>query len=95
MRARAEFSPSYQKPLRLAVAQHLPTLLFTAFLLDGGAMFRLAVFAVAAHWAVIITVMLRRRASPTAFDLGLIGIGFVPMAVVALVIAGLLGRTPL
>jgi len=59
MRALVEFSPSYQKPLRLAFAQHAPSVLFTAFLLDGGAMFRFAVFAVAAHWAAIITVMLR------------------------------------
>ena len=95
MRALVEFSPSYQKPIRLAFAQHVPSVLFTAFLLDGGAMFRFAVFAVAAHWAAIITVMLRRRASPTAFDLGLIRVGFAPVAVVGLVIAGLLGRTPL
>ena len=88
-----EFSFAYLKPLRLAIAQQFLAVLSTAFLLDGGVMLRLALFAVAAHWAVIITLMLRRRSSPTSFDLGLIRVGFVPVAIAAVIIAGLAGRT--
>ena len=89
-----EFSPAYGTPLKFAIGQHFVALLLTAFLLDGGAMLRASLFAVAAHWVVIVVVMFRRRSSPTSFDLGLICVGFVPVAAISLVIAGLLGRTP-
>jgi hypothetical protein len=90
-----EFSPAYRTPLKFAVAQHFLALLFTAFLLDGGAMLRASLFAVAAHWVAIVIVMFRRRSTPIAFDLGLIRVGFAPVAVVAGIVAGLLGRTPM
>jgi len=90
-----EFSPAYRRPLKFAIAQHFLAVLLTAFLLDGGAMLRASLFAVAAHWVVILLVMIRRRSTPTAFDLGLIRVGFLPVAVVAGVVAGLLGRTPM
>jgi hypothetical protein len=90
-----EFSPAYRTPLRFAVAQHFIVILLTAFLLDGGAMLRASSFAVAAHWVVIVVVMCRRRSAPTGFDLGLIRVGFLPVAIIAGAIAGLLGRTAL
>jgi hypothetical protein len=90
-----EFSPTYRTPLKFALTQHFVALLLTAFLLDSGAMLRASLFAVAAHWVVIIIVMLRRPLAPTAFDLGSIRLGFVPVAIVAGIVAGLLGRTPL
>jgi hypothetical protein len=95
MRALVTFSPAYRNSIKLAIAQQFLAVLSTAFLLDGGGMLRLALFAVAAHWALIITVMLRRRSAPTAFDLGLIGVGFVPVGIASVVIAGLLGRAVL
>lgn len=93
MRALVTFGPAYRRPIGFAVAQQVLVVVLAAFLLDGGAMLRASLFAVASHWAIILPVMFRRPSSPTAFDLGLIRFGFIPVAVAAGVIAGLLGRT--
>jgi hypothetical protein len=92
MRTLFTFSPAYRGPIDLALAQHFTVLLLTAFLLDGGQMFRSWLFAVAAHWIVILMVMFRRRSSPTPSDLWVIRVGFLPVAVLAAVITELLGR---
>ncbi len=81
-----------RKAIELAIAQQFLALFGTAFILDGGRMFRTAWFTTVAHWAVILAILLRRRVSPTRFDLGLIRYGFFPVGIAALIIAGLLGR---
>ncbi|MCE9583394.1 MAG: hypothetical protein K8T20_12985 [Planctomycetes bacterium] len=67
-------------------------LVATAFLLDCGTMLHVSLFAIAAHWAGILMVILRRPSAPTWFDLGLIRFGFIPVGVASVFIAGLLGR---
>lgn len=86
------FSHGYRGAIELAVAQQLIALVATAFLLDGGVLLRASLFAIAAHWVVILAVVLRRPLSPTRFDLGLVRFGFIPVGVIASVIAVLMGR---
>jgi hypothetical protein len=92
MRDFALFSAQYCNAIELAAGQQFIALLATGFLLDGGQMLRVALFAAVAHWVVILTIILRRRLSPSRFDLGIIRFGFVPVGIAAGIIAGLMGR---
>ncbi|MHC4178435.1 MAG: hypothetical protein ACYSWU_13060 [Planctomycetota bacterium] len=52
-------------------------LIFAALLLDGGFLLRLSLMAVITHWIAAGVIVVRRRASPTEFDVGLVRYGFV------------------
>lgn len=92
MAARLSLSSACEKPLKFALAQQLVAFMATALLLDGGFWLRHVLFGLAAHWTLILILLVRRPQAPTRFDLGLIRFGFVPVALLAWVLAGLLGR---
>lgn len=85
-------APAYAKSLEFALAQHFVALASTVLLLDGGFWLRQVLFGLAAHWTVILILLVRRPLAPTRLDIGLIRFGFVPVAVLAWIVAGLLGR---
>jgi len=92
MRGITSLSPEYRKATEFAVAQQFIAFVVTSLLLDGGMMLRVTLYAIASHWAVILVVIIRRPTSPTLFDLLLLGFGFIPVGVLAYIIAGLTGR---
>jgi hypothetical protein len=66
--------------------------LLMALMLDGGRLARICGIALLAHWVGIGISLVSRPREPTATDLVLVEYGFVPLFVVVVVIASLLGR---
>jgi hypothetical protein len=60
-----------------ALVQQAVLLLLTSLVLDGGFLFRVCLTAVTAHWIWIGTAVVRRRTSPTAWDIALVKFGFL------------------
>jgi len=91
--AMPSLSPDFRKAIRFTIVQHIMFLVCAGFILDGGTLLRMVLFSMAAHWVVIFTILIRRPKSPTRFDIGMIRTGFLPIGMLACMLAGTLGRT--
>lgn len=76
-------SPFLESAIGGAIIQQLLVVVITSTALDGGASFQTAMFGIAATWAGIGIILLRRRLSPTAGDLDFVRLSLIPLCVVS------------
>jgi hypothetical protein len=91
---RFELAPEFQSAAKTGIGIQIALLVVTRLLLDGGELFRLTAIAAFGHLAGIVIIALRRRLSPTAWDLAFVRFGTPVSMVIVSWLAFALGCSP-
>ena len=69
-------SPSYKRPITVALIAQVLTALLSSLILDGGTVARICGIALVAYWGGVAVLIWRRPQNPTKVDLTLIQLGY-------------------
>ena len=69
-------SPSYKKPITVALIAQVLIALLSSLTLDGGTVARICGIALVAFWGGVAVLIWRRPHNPTKIDLALIQLGY-------------------
>ena len=69
-------SPSYKRPITVALIAQVLTALLSSLILDGGTVARICGIALVAYWGGVAVLIWRRPQNPTKVDLALIQLGY-------------------
>jgi hypothetical protein len=83
---------AYEASIKVAVAQQVVIILFASLLLDGGHILRLSTFGAVGSWLLTGIIVARRPRSPTRIDILIVKYGFWLAALIAMVLAAIMGR---
>ena len=86
MRRALPISPKYDSPIFEAVAIQLILGILSALIIDDGTVARICGIALVAFWGGAVVLIWRHPQSPTRTDIELIRFGFLPVAVLALIL---------
>ena len=76
-------SPSYKKPIIMALTVQVLVALLSGLILDGGTVARICGIALVAYWGGVAVLIWRRPQNPTKVDLALIQLGYFLVIVLA------------
>jgi hypothetical protein len=85
------FSGKYGSPLRDSLILQAFFLFVSWLALDHGTMFRYSLFALAPTWCIILLIVLRRPAEPTALDLKLVRLSYLALWITLPLFSSLVG----
>jgi hypothetical protein len=78
---------SASEAIKLGVLEQVLLLPLAALVMDGGGIFLLVFFALAAYWGGALLIWLRRRGAYTRFDLVLFRWGFFVLCIISFFLA--------
>jgi hypothetical protein len=78
---------TYRQALGSTGVQQMTVFLLASLILDGGVLLEVCAFAALAFWIAVGFIWFRRRLKPTSADLVVIEAGFVPLCVIAFLLA--------
>jgi len=80
-------APAYRDAVKVALALQVPATLLLSLVLDDGTMAKIGFSVLAGFWTGAAAIMIRRPQTPKALDLFYLKWGYVPLLVLAFVIA--------
>ncbi len=83
------FLTEHERRIQFLLALQLPLILLGAIMLDDGEAAKVMLLGALGYWCMVLFIMVRRNGEATAADKLFICWGFLPMLIIAIVLAGL------